>query len=84
MASNEFVSSRQSRKFRGFTTFLKYPRFGWHSHNCTSRVGSGKGSGRKSMASTTLNMAVFAPIPSASVTTAMAAKPGDLPSTRKP
>src|SRR5581483_4953182 len=42
----------------------------------TSRSGLGNGSGRISTASTTVKIATFAPMPSASVRTAMAAKPG--------
>jgi hypothetical protein len=43
---------------------------------------SGYGSGRSSTAFTTLKMAVFAPIPSASATTAMMVKPGAFASMR--
>jgi hypothetical protein len=43
---------------------------------CTSRSGSRKGSGFNSAASTKLKMAVMAPMPSASVITATAVKPG--------
>ena len=42
----------------------------------------GTGSGRRMTASTTLKMAVLAPMPSASVRMTTAAKPGDLPSVR--
>src|SRR6266513_1374509 len=42
----------------------------------TSRSGFLKGNGRSSTALTTLKMAVFAPMPSASVSTATALKPG--------
>src|SRR5438034_2680088 len=41
-----------------------------------SRSGSGNESGRNKTALTTLKMAVFAPMPSASVSTATAVKPG--------
>ena len=44
----------------------------------------GKGSGRRTTALTTLNMAVLAPMPRASVRTVTAVNPGDLASSRKP
>jgi hypothetical protein len=47
------------------------------------RPGSGKGNGRSRAASTTLKRAVFAPIPSARMPTAAAAKPGLLRSVRR-
>src|SRR6266511_2033646 len=50
----------------------------------TSRLASGYGNGRSSTASTTLKMAVLAPMPSAKVTTAMSAKIGFFTSIRKP
>src|SRR5690348_7587544 len=46
------------------------------ARNCTSWPGSGYGSGLSRTALTTLKMAVFAPMPSASVSTATAVKPG--------
>ena len=49
-----------------------------------SRSGSGKGSGRRRTAFTTLKMAVLAPIPNASASTATAAKPGFLRSILRP
>ena len=49
----------------------------------TIRFASGKGSGRSSTASTREKIAVFAPIPSASIATATAVKPGLLASIRK-
>ena len=48
----------------------------------TSRSAPGKGSGRSSVPSTTEKMAVFAPIPSASVAMAMKLNPGDFSSMR--
>src|SRR5260370_16209430 len=48
------------------------------------RSGSGKGSGRSSTPYTTVNIAVFAPIPSASVKTATTVNPGLFASTRIP
>ena len=50
----------------------------------TSSSGAGNGSGFKRTALTTLKMAVFAPIPSASVSTATSVKPGCLISWRNP
>src|SRR6266850_1013102 len=53
------------------------------SPNETSRSDSGYGNGRKSAALTMLKMAVFAPMPSASVSTATAVKPGFFSSWRR-
>ena len=50
----------------------------------TRRPESGKGSGFRSMALTTLKIIVFAPIPRASVTTATAVNPGFLINSRTP
>ena len=50
----------------------------------TMRSGFGKGSGFSSTASTTLNMAVFAPMPSASTPTATIAKSGSRRSPASP
>ena len=52
-------------------------------HTCTIDDGSAYGSGRNSTPLTTLKMAVFAPIPSARVRTAMALKAGRLRRNRK-
>src|SRR6476620_5474655 len=49
----------------------------------TRRSGDGNGSGFNNTALTTLKMAVFAPIPSASVSTAIKVNPGDLRSWRR-
>src|SRR5207249_9281147 len=49
----------------------------------TSRSASGKGNGRNKTPFTTLKMAVFAPMPSASVSTATAVKPGFFRNCRK-
>src|SRR5439155_1305903 len=49
---------------------------------CTILSGSRNGNGRRSTAFMTLKIAVFAPIPSASVSTATAVKPGFLTSWR--
>jgi hypothetical protein len=50
----------------------------------TIRSGAAKGSGRSTTALTTLKMAVVAPMPRASVSTAVAAKPGCRTSVRTP
>ena len=50
----------------------------------TSWSGCANGSGRRSTASSTLNIAVVAPIPSASVIVAMVVKPGALRNERAP
>jgi hypothetical protein len=49
-----------------------------------NRSGCGNGSGRNSVALTTLKIAVFAPIPSASIITASAVKPGFFHNIRAP
>src|SRR5213075_1194318 len=53
------------------------------SETNTSRPGSLNGGGRSSTALNTLKIAVFAPMPSASVSTATAVKPGFFSSWRK-
>src|SRR2546426_9327279 len=54
------------------------------SQTITSRSGSMNGSGLSNTAFTTLKIAVFAPMPSASETTAMNEKPGFFVSVRNP
>src|SRR2546423_9287058 len=56
---------------------------GWPARNCTSWPDSGYGSGLSRTALTTVKMAVFAPMPSASVSTATAVKPGFFSNWRK-
>jgi hypothetical protein len=60
----------QSKKFAGATRHLSFA--GVRSHSDTSRSGSRYGSGLSNTALTTLKIAVFAPIPNASVITAIA------------
>jgi hypothetical protein len=74
------LRSRQSTKL-GFDTATRVP-FSVCSHSRTMRSGDGYGSGLSSTPWTTVNMAVFAPMPSASVRIASAAKPGRLMSIR--
>lgn len=50
----------------------------------SSVSGCSTGSGRSSIASVTLNIATFAPVPNAIETTAMAASPGLRANTRMP
>src|SRR5712671_3283444 len=52
------------------------------SFNCTRRSGCAKGRGRRSTALTTLKIAVFAPMPRASVQIAARVKPGTLNNVR--
>src|SRR6266540_1977746 len=59
------------------------PRWGLRSHSVTSRSGSGYGSGLSNTPLMMLKIAVFAPMPSASVSTATAVKPGFFNSWRK-
>src|SRR6185503_12236089 len=59
------------------------PRLGYCCQTATKDSGLENGSGRKSAALMTLKMAVFAPMPSASVSTATTVKPGFFNSWRK-
>src|SRR5690349_12025324 len=52
------------------------PTARWSCHTATSRPASRYGSGRRSIALTTLKIAVFAPTPRATVRSTTAAKPG--------
>ena len=60
------------------------PPSGGFSQTRRMFCGSGYGSGLSSTPSTKLKMAVFAPMPSASVSTATAVKPGAFSSERRP
>jgi hypothetical protein len=55
---------------------------GFVSHNMTTRVDSGKGNGRSTMLSTTVNMLMVAPMPSAIVITTAAVNAGAFSSVR--
>jgi hypothetical protein len=66
----------------GATTFWCWPRVRLNSHIITSRSESANGSARSISAWTTEKMAVFAPMPKASASTATAVKPGLFQSTR--
>ena len=79
--SKEWFCSRQSTKFAG-ATVPRVPSESCLSQSITRRSGWGYGRGFRMTPFTTVNMAAFAPIPSASVSTATTAKPGDLRSTR--
>ena len=74
MAANVEFRSFQSRKLAGDTA----PRgaVGVCSSSSTSRSGSANGSGRSKVASASANIALLAPIPSASVIVATSVKPG--------
>src|SRR5690349_11560150 len=80
MCSNELFCWLQSTKSTGFAGAVA--NWGCVSHTHTRRPESGKGSGRNSTEYTTEKIALLAPMPSASASTAMAVKPGDLKSTR--
>jgi hypothetical protein len=76
-------------KFPGLTTFrclVGAPAgvFWLSSHTMTREAGSRMGSGRRSTVSTTVKMALFAPIPRARVATATSVKPGLRTSMRAP
>ena len=78
------LCSRQSRKFAGDGVFFGKPRWVAFSQTRTSWSGFLNGSGRSRIALTTLKMAVFAPMPSASASTAMAVNAGLFVSIRRP
>ena len=83
MSSNALFWARQSRQLAALTA----PRPSWGLkavQTLTSRSGSPKGRGRSRTPCTTLNIAVVAPMPNASVTTAAAVKVGCLRSVRPP
>ena len=69
-------AGRRSKPARRCTSAL-------NSHGITRRSGSANGSGRTSTASTTLNIAALAPMPSASVVSAMRVNPGRSARARK-
>ena len=81
IASNDWLFSRQKLNL-GWLAFVK--SLGHSGPICITRSGSGKGSGRSNTALTTLKIAVFAPIPSARVITAIAVKPGRFSKLRIP
>jgi hypothetical protein len=87
-APNAAISSKlvfcffQSKKFAGVTR--QRPCSGTFSHKETSRSGFWYGKGRNITALTTLKIAVLAPIPKASVITAIAVAPGCFRSMRAP
>jgi hypothetical protein len=68
--------SLQSRKFNGETRLCA--KRVERSQSMARRSACAKGRGRTSAASTRLNIALFAPMPMASTTTATAVKPGAL------
>ena len=84
MALKTWLLSRNSSRLGYDIPASVIPRFGFASGNKASRPGSGYGSGRSRTASTTEKIAVFAPMPSASVKIATTVKPGDLRSMRSP
>ena len=65
-----------------FGSFSSWAIFGRKPQTITIRSGSLNGNGRNSVALTTLKIAVFAPIPSASVNTATRENPGRFNSVR--
>jgi hypothetical protein len=79
--SNTVLSAFQSRKFGHEIEISGCD--GVDSLRLTMRFASGYGSGRRSTALITLKIAVFAPMPNASVRTAMSVNPGDLRSWRR-
>ena len=84
MRSNALLCRRHSTKFGGEATFSSYPCFGLRSQSVTRRSGSGNCRGRNRTVLTTLKMAVFAPMPSASDNAATVVKLGLFASMRRP
>ena len=76
MSSNAPLSARQAISSTGVTLFHVQPCDGFCFHTATSRPGSAKGRGFSRAAYTAEKITVVAPMPSASVTTATAVKPG--------
>src|SRR5438034_11846465 len=83
MLSNDALCRCQSSTFNPELRESVTPRLGLTEAIRTSRSGSRYGSGRSNTALTTLKMAVFATMPSASVSTATAVKPGFFSNWRK-
>jgi hypothetical protein len=76
MASNELLCSLQSTKFAGETSLRGMPALLLFCQSVTTRSASRYGSGRSNTALMTLNIAVFAPMPKASVKTTISVNPG--------
>jgi hypothetical protein len=73
-SAKERFRSRRSQKFACEKDARAHPRSGNAGKICRTRSGSGNGSGARSTVFTTLNIAVLAPIPSVSVTSATAGR----------
>jgi hypothetical protein len=82
--SKLFCSARQSLKSGDDMLLWLIPFEGLTPANATMRSAPGNGSGRSSTAFTTEKMAVFAPTPNASTTTATTVNPGFFASARTP
>jgi hypothetical protein len=83
IASSVFVSP-QSTKLPGETSVADRSGAGLTSKSRTRRSADGYGSRRINTPFTTLNAAVFRPMPTASVTNALTARTGLRQSTRSP
>src|ERR1043165_8586734 len=83
MLSNEVARSFQRMKFEGPTTFGTSGRCALISQMTAIRSASRYGKRSRNTALTTVKIALFTPIPSASVRTATNVKPGDFSSWRK-
>src|SRR2546425_1147383 len=83
MLSNDALCRCQSSTFNPELRESVKSRLGLTEAIRTSRSGSRYGRGCNNTALTTLKIAVFAPMPSASVSTATAVKPGFFNSSRK-
>ena len=84
MSSKEWLWRLKSQKFGADTMFVWFGPLPNVSHTRTRLSGLGNGSALRSVAFITLKMVVLAPIPRASVRTAMLVNPGFFPSILRP
>ena len=84
MPWNEWLCRSKSQKLGAETMFQLLGPLPNVSHTSTRRFGSGNGSRLRRVVLIALKMVVLAPIPSASVRTATAVKPGFFANVRSP
>jgi hypothetical protein len=83
MSSNDRIGSSRSRRAEYVSSPTAWCRVST-DHSMITRLGSRTATGRRSTAWTMLNIAVQAPMPTARIVVAAAAKPGSRPSRRAP